>query len=647
MDDNRSLRNEFEYESRHLPLTSTGIDTIIDAAGRRRRRHSVAVAGGALTLIAVTGVGIQQLSRVDSEVAPLAPTETLAPIPSTGPVASIPAAPSLTDEIGVDLSGAVPAVAIGPVMTWTVIDADGPEATALKYGNADQQYALATEPAGPQQASNALYEQRDGEWDLVTSNVLPEGLGTATISGDAIYAVGTAPAAAGELPGSVGHYDIATEAWTLTALPAPVRPYRSEAVRSATEMTITPLDNGALVVINRWKSSIDYELVTTVLGERQVEGEWHWVDGALDVPVDCDQIAIEEQLALLEQGNWSGNDFEAAYRQASTDHCTLLRVSAEELGLDAADVEELSRPQQTSVFEFGGQQLTEVALPDPAAQSARLSRNLLFTSSPEAGRTWIVRGDGSFEPVFEGLGELGGGNAREFDGVVSTGISGVIATSAPGAEATLVDLSPVILDDTMVNPTAWVNSVAANPTATIATVGVEYKRAGATTEPVTIEGSGYNLVVEPESGVTVVDRATGETLASGYRLVTEPGVVKLVHAGQDGALSTSPPSTLLNPVPQTVVPSLPGEPDSVLDEFDVDWSTLGPWAHAHHTSIVSSLDGSNYAVESFTDLVNVAEGETAEANRIDIIDGRFVISGWVWNDTGNTRQVVLIGTPNA
>lgn len=646
MDDNRSLRNEFEYESRQLPLTSTGIEMIIETASRRRRRHGVVAAGGALAVIAVTGVGVQQLSRVDSEVTPLAPTETLAPVASTGPIASIPAAPSLTDGIGVDLSGAIPAVVSDPVMTWTVIDADGPEAIGLMYGGADQQYALATEPGGPQQGSNALYEQRDGEWDLVTSNVLPEGLGNATISGDAIYAVGTAPAAAGEMPGSVGRYDVSTRAWTLTALPAEVRPYRSEAVRSAIEMTIAPLDDGALVVINRWKSSIDYEVVTAVLEGQQVEGEWHWADGVLEVPVDCDQIAIEEQLAPLEQGNWSGSDFDAAYRQASTDHCTLLSVSADELGLDAADVDELSRPQQTSVFEFDGQQLTAVALPDPAAQSARLSRNLLFTSSPEAGRTWIVRGDGSFEPVFEGLGELGGGNAREFDGVVSTGISGVIATSAPGDEATLVDLSPVILDDAMVNPTVWVNSVAANPTATVATVGVDYRRAGATTESATIEGSGYNLVVEPERGVTVVDRATGETLMSGYRLVTEPGVVKLVHAGEEGALSTSPPPTLLDPVPQTVVPSLPGDPDSVLDEFDVDWSTLGPWAHTHHTSIVSSLDGRSFAVESFTDLVDVAEGETAEANRIDILDGRFVIFGWVWDDTGNTRQVVLIGTPN-
>lgn len=645
MDDNRSLHSELEYESRHLPLTSTGIDTIIDAAGRRKRRHSVVAAGGALTLIAVTGVGIQQLSRVDSEVTPLAPTETLAPVPPTGPVASIPASPSLTNEIGADLSGAIPAMATDPVMTWTVIDADGPEATALKYGSADQQYALTTEPGGAQ-VDRALYEQRNGEWSLVTSSVLPEGLGQAIINSDAIYAVGTAPASAGELAGSVGRYDIATQAWTLTALPAHVRPYRSESVRGATEMTITPIDSGALVVINRWPASIDYELVTAAVGARQVEGDWHWVDGALDVPVDCDQVAIEEQLVLLEQGSWSGSDFEAAYRQASADNCTMLRVSADELGLDPADIEELLRPRQTSVFEFDGQELTEVALPDPAAHSARLSRNLLFTSSPEAGRTWIVRGDGSFEPVFEDLGELGGGNAREFDGVVSAGISGVIATSAPDGEATLVDLSPVIIDDTMVNPTAWVNSVAASPTATIATVGVDYKRVGATTESVTIEGSGYDLVVEPERGVTVVDRATGETLMSGYRLVTEPGVVKLVHAGQDGALSASPQTTILDPVPQTGVPSLPGEPESVLDEFDVDWSTLGPWAHAHNTSIVSSLDGRNYAVESFTDLVGVAEGETAEANRIDMIDDRFVIFGWVWNDSGDTREIVVIGTPN-
>ena len=543
------------------------------------------------------------------------------------------------------------------MMTWTVVDAGGPEALALRYGSADQRYALATEP-GNQPARRALYEQSDGEWVRVASDVLPEGLGQATVSGDAIYAVGTAPATAGDTPGSVGRYDIASQAWTMLPLPEEARPYRSDAVNGSAEMSIAPIDGGALVVVSRWQTSVDYRAVIAALDGVEPGEGWQWADDRLEVPVDCDHTAIDVDMRAQEQVGQPYVDYEAVYHQAIADHCTVRYLSADELGLSAADQAELDRPSRVFAFHYDGE-LTVVALPDPAVQSARLNRNVLTTSTNTDQQTWFVNDDGSFEPVFEGLGALAGFAPRAFDDVLSTGVNGVIVTGSPGGEATLVDVSPVAIDDTMTNPSIWVNSVASNPTATVAAVSVDYQRAGSVTGPTTIEGSGYDLVIDPSNGVTVVDRGSGRRLDGGYRLVTEPGALKLVAVSGDD-LSFASPTTIvldqavstttdvvpLGTVPPATVSSDLGDTGEILDSFDVDWSTLAPWSSARQVTIASSVDGRSYAVESFADLVGVTEGETAEVNYVDIVDGRFLIFGWVWDGGGTTRQVVLIGTPN-
>jgi hypothetical protein len=657
MNDNSSLRHELELEARRLSVASTSIELIIESARRRRRRHGFATAGGVLALTAVTAVGIQQLSRVDDVSTPLESPDTVLPV-VTAPATSPPVVVTRQQEVTADLAGAVPAALSAPVMTWTVIDAAGPEALALQYGGAHQRYALVTEPSLQPDRRRALYEQRDGEWVRVAGDVLPDGLGQATVSGDAIYAVGTAPATVGEAPGSVGRYDITTEAWTLTPLPAEARPYRNDAVSGSTEMSITAIADGALVVINRWGSVVDYRAVTSALGGEEPAFEWRWVDGELEVPVDCDQAAIDKKMTALGQRNESEIDVAAVYRQAIADYCTVRNLSPDELGLSAADQAELERPPGTWAFRYDGQELTPVALPDPAAQSARLYRNVLTTSSAEAQKTWFVHDDGSFEPVFEGLGTLAGASPRAYGGVLSAGVNGVIATGAPGGESTLVDVSQVVVDDLMLNPSIWVNSVASNSAATVAAVSIDYQRAGSITEPTTIEGAAYDLVIDPEQGVTVIDRVSGRRLAGGYSLVTEPGALKLV-AGDDlsfaNTTTTVPGQTVTTTIdvgpPETVpvgtIPSADGDTGDVLDSFDVDWSTLAPWSHAHQVRIASSVDGRSYAVESFADLVGVAEGELAEASQVDIVDGRFLVFGWVSDAAGNNRQVVLIGTPNA
>lgn len=659
MNDNHSLHDEFVNEARQIPLSSTGIEVILQTAGRRRRRRNVAAVGGVLAVTAVTVVGVQQLSRVDETGIPAA-SDTVVPVATTTTVAGadVTVTTITTGQggagLGIDLSGAVPATATAPVMSWTVVDADSPEALALRYGNSTQQYALATEPDTTDPGRRALYEQRDGTWVQVAPNVLPEGLRRATISGDAIYAVGTAPATAGDLPGSVGRFDIASQSWELLSLPAEARPYRSDKVTSWADMSIAPIDDGALVLINRSGGSVDYETVAATAGVPGDVYDFRWVDGRLEVSSNCDRQAMDEAMNRLNETSLTvpADGTTDPYRQLVTDFCDLEYLTADDLGLSDADVAELARQSQVLVYRYDGTSLTPVESPAPDTQSAYVLRNIVTTWSDRGSQTWLIQPDGTFEPAFTGIGPLDGVNTpREFDGVLSTSANGVVLSGNPGGQPSLVDLSPVVADDTMLDPTAWINSVAANGVATVAAVSVEFQRAGSITEPTTIQGSTYDLVVDPDNGITVVERATGRRLADGYQLATAPGALELrALPGGDLLYGDASQTTVAMIAPATTspagtVPEFVG-PGDLIDQFDVDWRTLAPWSSDRTNKIASSIDGRSYAVESFADLVGAGPGEHAEIGYVEIVDGRFLVRGSVWADgTGDGRSVILIGTP--
>lgn len=655
MNDNRSLHDEFAAEARRLPVTSTGIEVILETAGRRRRRRNVAAVGSVLTVTAVTVVGIQQLSRVDDADIPSA-SDTVAPVATIPPpevtATSVYYGP---DQSMMDLSGAVAAEASAPVMTWTSYGADSPEALALTYGGADQRYALATEPGGNQPSRNALYEQQDGEWVKVADDVLPEGLRQAAVSGDSIYAIGTAPATAGAEPGAVGRYDIATQSWDLLALPEEARPYRTDQVSSSAEMSIAPIEGGALVVINRGAAYVDYRAVETAPGAPGAINDFQWVDGQLEVMSNCDQALLDERMTSLYEANGQPSSFEAEYRAAMAELCTVTTLTAADLGLSAADQAELERTPGAFMYRFDGNTLTPVESPIPDGSGISMQRNVLMGYTSDGTKAWLVQPDATFTPVFADLGSLDGTSIREIDGTVTTGANSVVISGAVGEAPSLVDLSNLLTDDTMQSPNTWLNGVASNGAATVAVASIEYRRADAIAEPTTIEGSTYDLVVDPNNGVSVIERATGRQLANGYRLATEPGSLRLVApAGGELAYSdtsattivpgTVPASTIVYPA-ATTLPFESG-PEDVLDEFAVDWQTLAPWSQAQTTKIASSIDGRSYAVESFADLVGAGPDERTELHSVDIVDGRFVLRGWVNDGGGTGRSVILIGTPN-
>lgn len=655
MNDNRSLHDEFAAEARRLPVTSTGIEVILETAGRRRRRRNVATVGSVLAVTAVMVVGIQQLSRVDEADIPSA-SDRPAPVATTTPPADV--TPTTTYDgpwqSGIDLTSAVPAEASAPVMTWTSYDADSPEALALTYGGADQRYALATEPGDNQPGRNALYEQQDGEWVKVADDVLPEGLRQAAVSGDSIYAIGTAPATAGAALGSVGRYDIANQSWDLLPLPVEARPYRTDRIRSSAEMSIAPIDGGALVVINRGAGHVDYRAVETALGAPGAINDIRWVDGHLEVMSSCDQAMLDERMTSLE-ANGQPSSFDAEYRAAMAELCTVTTLTAADLGLSAADQAELERPPAAFMYRFDGNTLTPVESPIPDGSGISMQRNVLMGFTPDGTKAWLVQPDATFTPIFADLGSLDGTWIREFDGTVTTGANGVVISGAVGESPNLVDLSDLLTDDTMQSPNTWLNGVASNGAATVAVASIEYRRADAIAEPTTIEGSTYDLVVDPNNGVSVIERATGRQLADGYRLATEPGSLRLVApAGGELVYSdTSTTSIVPGTVPDSTIvypavtsPPFESGPEDVLDEFAVGWQTLAPWSQAQTTKIASSINGRSYAVESFADLVGAGPDDRTELHSVDIVDGKFVLRGWV-NDGGDTgRTVILIGTPN-
>ncbi len=655
MNDNRSLHDEFAAEARRLAVTSTGIEVILDTAGRRQRRRNVAAVGTVLAVTAVMVLGIQQLSRVDDADIPSA-SDTAAPVATTTPPADATATTTYDGpwQSGIDLTNAVPAEASAPVMTWSSYGADSPEALALTYGGADQRYALATEPGGNQPGRTALYEQQDGEWVEVADDVLPEGLRRAAVSGDSIYAIGTAPATAGAALGSVGRYDIATQSWNLLPLPDEARPYRTDQVRSSAEMSIAPLDGGALVVINRGAAHVDYRAVETALGAPNAINDIRWVDGRLEVMLNCDQALLDERMTTLEASGELSSP-EAGYRAAMAELCTVTTLTAADLGLSAADQAELERTPGVFMYRFDGNTLTPVESPIPDGSGISMQRNVLMGFTPDGTKAWLVRPDATFTPIFADLGSLDGTWIREFDGTLATGANDVVISGAVGESPNLVDLSDLLTDDTMQDPNTWLNGVASNGAATVAVASVEYRHAGAIAEPTTIEGSTYNLVVDPNNGVSVIERATGRQLAGGYRLATEPGALRLIApaggelAYNDTSTTTIVPGTLPDATtagPAVTSPPPDSGPEDVLDEFAVDWQTLAPWSQAQTTKIASSINGRSYAVESFADLIGAGPDDRTELHSVDIIDDRFVLRGWV-NDGGDTgRTVILIGTPN-
>ena len=685
MHDNE-FRNQLDREARQLPVTSTGIDAIIGSAtARTRRRRTLAAAGGVLALVAATVVGVQQLSQVDDGSIALdapddgsAQPDTSGDVVAPAPVTTVVVAPTSVPGFDVDVpavfDAALPAARSESQMTWTVVDSESPEALALRYGSAGDRYALTTEP-GSVAGSRALYEHRDGEWVQIGRDVLPDGLRQATVSGDAVYAIGTAPATAGGDPGAVGRYDIAAEEWSLIPLPDGFRTYRSDAVRTSQEMTIAPYTEGAIVAITTYGAAVDYRVLEAHRPGLQMYAEPRWLDGALEVATGCDSTAMDRAMNAAEIGATSAVEYQTAMHDALAAHCTIERLTAAELGLSDADVAALSTPRSAGLWTFDGTTLTPVDLPDPTAESARLSDGVLVTDAPDGRRTWIVGEDGSFVEVFAGLANWAGTEARVHDGVASVGAFGVVVTETPGGSSTMVDLVPVVTDGTMVDPSAWVSSVAATGNATVALVAVEYDTQSSITEPTTFTASGYELRVDPERGITVIDQSTGRPADFGYRLATASGSITLLRsefaggpdAGPDatstttvapgGVDATAPDastttSTTIAPVPEATTPgTVPVDgsyEEEVLAEFDVDPTTLPPWTHRFEQRLVSSIDGRSFAVESLADLVGATADEVVDTFRTEVVDGRFVLQVWVRDatGTGEGRSLVLVGTPN-
>ncbi len=668
------LRDQLDRVARQRPLPSTSVDLIVGTASKRtRRRRTAAALGGVAALTATVAIGVQQLSRVDSVGTADNPTATLAVPPDA--TATVPAStavvPDTTVAIRVPtslpsdlLAGATPATLTAPVMTWTAVDADSPEALALRYGNSAQRYALATEPYTDGTTRRGLYENQDGAWVQIAGDVLPDGLRQATVSGDAIYAVGTAPATAGGEPGAVGRYDIATGEWALIPTPDGFNPYRSPAVQASVDMTIAPIDGGALVVLNRYPAVVDWQRVMDLTDENIAQ--FNWIDGRLEVVHACDFGAIDR--AQVELGNTPGT--EADYQRLQADlyqqYCTTTSLSAEQLALTAADVARLDLPAAASLWRFDGAALTPVDVPDPAATSLSTWGEVLVTTDPFAGdrsvvRSWMINPDGSFTEVFADLPD-GWGATRAIDGVASVGIAGAIATETPGGDASFVDLTALVTDDSMVNPTVGIYALAANGVATVGSAHVDYQAQGVITAPTTFSDSGFDLVVDQYGGISIVEQSTGQTVTGGYRLSTDSGSVKLMAAdaesltlGDAGFPGTTappvgtiaPPAGTFSTIPAVTSATGDGGSDAVLAEFAVDPATLPTWAMRAVTRLVSSIDGRAYAVESIADLIpDVQANEQIEVGQIDVVDGRFLVKVWVWTPGGDGRAMILIGTPN-
>lgn len=673
-----SFRDELEHLVHGRPLEHTDIEVIVGTAKARTRRRRAAGALGVAALTTVTAVGINEMATTDSlqstSDSVTSGSATTVADPSATTTVLLPAfpEPAVAQAASFLPADAVPATPTDPVMTWTVIEGDSPEALAFRYGGSDERYALATETSvGSDLSQRSLYERVDGAWVPVASDVLPDGLPQATVSGDTIYAVGTEPATAGAEPGAVGTYDIAAGAWNLLPLPEEARGYRGDAVQVNVTMSIAPVDGGALVALSRSDPYFtDPELLTAVAGAEVYQ--YRVVDGGAEVASGCDSAALERDMAPVYESSPATAAVDAAYRQALANHCTVQLLSAADFGLAGEDLARFGQPALATLWRFDGSALTPIDLPDPDATSLNLAGPLLTTSTPTGeSRAWLIAPDGSFTEVFAGVyGRSPGGASSAFDGGAVMGFASAIATADRGGASTYVDLAPVLVDDTMINPNVWINTVAATADATVATASVDYRMQGALTERTTISdhASDFDLVVDPEGGVTVVERSSGMVAADGYRLTTEAGSVQLVAVdGQDLALvpdpggpvppvATTVPATVAAPggassVPWSVAPgysTLPTDDGEVLATFDIDPATIPIWAQRYEERIVSSVDGRAYASESVRDLLGLTD-EQASTSPVKVVDGRFVVSVQVWRPEQNVepRTVYLVGTPTA
>ncbi|MEP6297968.1 MAG: hypothetical protein ABJ382_11635, partial [Ilumatobacter sp.] len=542
----------------------------------------------------------------------------------------------------IEIAGARAARPAEPGITWAVLDADSPEAIALRYGDTTERYALATEPASNGFTTRSLYENLDGEWVKIVDDVLPDGLRTATFSGDAIYAVGTAPATAGAAPGSAGRFDIAARTWSSIPLPDEVMSYTSDHVSASSDMSISPLSDGVLVAVNRYPAWVDYETVVASLDGIEPVGQPEWVDGALRVIVSCDEDPSQESGSTpIATDVLEGVDIE--------EFCDTRTLSANDLGLTEMDVAALESTPRSGIWRFDGSTLTSVDLPDPAAESSSISNGVLTTWSATGSRTWFITDDGGFVEALDGMVESDYGSFRSFDNQLAGGFGSYVVTDSIDGPTTAIDLRSVVIDDSMVNPHLNTYGAATANGATVSIVQVDYAAPGTIDTPTTITGSGYDLVIDPSNGVTVIDQSTGQQVTDGYRLVSTPGSIQLVASpGLSGSESpgTVPTTTIVSPA--TTVEETVGtvvDDGVVLDEFDIDPATLPMWGTQNRAVLASTIDGESYAVESLADLVGTTEGEFADTGQIEVIDGRFVARGSVYGNSDEIRSFVLVGTP--
>lgn len=668
------FRSELEHLADHTDVTSTGVNFITDTARRRTRRRRVLVGGGgAAALIAVTAVGVQQLSQVGNVDTIETPTAEQPATPTTsvdpGAVAATTAPPAATQAaVGADMyqmPGAIPAQRGASNLAWRVVEADSPEALALRF-NSDTSLALATEPAtitdgieGPPDYS--LYRNVDGEWTKVADDVLPNGLRIADTSNDAVYAVGTAPATAGAPQGSAGVFSPDTGEWTLASLPADAAPLDTSFAKSYTEYGVAALDDGALISITNWYEA-DYsriqELVPTMY-------EMFPTADGMTVLADCDANAMDEEMMASGNTVFSSGDF----RKIASKHCTERTLSWDEFGATAADQQALQSTAQTSLWRFSNGEFAPVELPNPNANSVYLANGLLVTQTvtsdgdQQSGGVFVVNPDGSFTPVFSGLETrwLWGGKV-DGDRVIGNVDRFILTDTLAGDAPLAVDLAPALTPagaDPALPVSIDINNVPVVAGHTIAVpVGVNWMPAGGITEPVVVENNGYRMTVDPVAGISFENIETGAPVYD-YNLATEPNRITLRSSGNgEGGwpeYGTVPPTTAVA-VPSTM-PYPDGDYDTWLAEnteelasFEVDVASLPTWRHRYDRVIASSVDGVTFGVDDLREVFGVTDDSTqievqpmttSSANGQVIVSARLVTNG----DWGNAPTLLAIGTP--
>ncbi len=644
---------------RHLDMVAADVTIppsqpmVAERRARQRtfRRRRAAAAGFAVASVAGAVIGVRTLSEPTPSILTASDQSDMASAPETG--ASVAVTP---DVSAVQADDSWPAAQLEePAFVWKVVEPDKDRAVTGTFSDDGPEtfptLAISTAPGRSNDyngIASTVWSTEDGiEWEQSSlSSPFSAEYWRASVIGDGVFAVGTAPGIAQSEPNplQVATSTLGSDEWEIVELPIDTHEFRDLAMAyTGLQIEPIPLDDQLMIAVS-FRSAPDVEAAAQELGldPRSLE---NWIPTSTGIVVH-DAACIEE----LERSNMPFSTttvVENGTEQSGFDACRTSEFDFDELGLPAETV--IALESQTTRFFLVDAELsvTEVASPAPG--------ELLSRRYDSVGARFSVGEDffdgGPWDPdstleIFEFDG-VQWASSTESDlplnfinrpAAFSGGVGGIttdergisFATTDADGVVTSVDLSMLLSEDDVLLAGGSQSAVAVD--GRLVTTVQEYPDLIAQAGGVELTVDGVTVRKDSAEGETYfVDTATGERIP-GDRIRANDGfdesglAVEILDA--DGVVRATFTGEQLY--------------DELGQDVYRDASNFGT-----RSSILTTVDGVSFSVESVAELLDLEDDEVSGVQRI-ASDGETVVVavGLTERHPDDTpKQLVLVGTP--